>query len=141
MKTGVCTNLLGFLLTIPITTSFIEGRIPPFISPVYSPCETIEMDKRSDLGVHMQDEACAAPQDETTLYYYYYDDDNEVVSADMLLPHPRLNLRRVAICGTDGNNSLIDPDFKQSVTQLHISFFFISFFFFPTCRAVINVVN
>lgn len=38
----VCTNLLGFLLIIPITTSFIEGRSPPFISPIYSPCETIE---------------------------------------------------------------------------------------------------
>lgn len=135
MKTGVCTNLLGFLLTIPITTSFIEGRIPPFISPVYSPCETIEMGKRWDLGVHMQDEACAAPQDETTLYYYYGDDDdNEDVSAHMLLPHPRLNLRRVAICGTDGNNSLIDPDFKQSVTQLHISFFLISFNMQSGCK-------
>lgn len=42
-RTGECTNLLGFLLIIPITISFMEGRIPPFISPIYSPCETIEM--------------------------------------------------------------------------------------------------
>lgn len=42
-RAGARTNLLGFLLIIPITISFIEGRIPPFISPMYSPCETIEM--------------------------------------------------------------------------------------------------
>lgn len=41
--TGECTHLLGFLLIIPITISFMEGRIPPFISPIYSPCHTIEM--------------------------------------------------------------------------------------------------
>lgn len=43
MKTSVRTDLLGFLLIIPMTTSFIEGRSPPFISPIYSPCETMEM--------------------------------------------------------------------------------------------------
>lgn len=60
MKTRVRTNLLGFLLTIPITTSFIEGRIPPFISPLYSPCETIEM--REQISV-TQNEAYRKTED------------------------------------------------------------------------------
>ena len=48
--TCVCTNLLGFLLIIPMTTSFIEGRSPPFISPIYSPCETIERRAAQDVA-------------------------------------------------------------------------------------------
>lgn len=55
MKTCVRTDLLGFLLIIPMTTSFIEGRSPPFISPIYSPCETMEM-------ITDQDKACTLQQ-------------------------------------------------------------------------------
>lgn len=93
----MCTNLLGFWLIIPITTSFIEGRSPPFISPIYSPCETMEMCERTDALLHRMRPIAIATQDKDS-------SSLQGVSAGA----SSCRLRCTATYGTDGNNSFID---------------------------------
>lgn len=42
----VRAHVLGFWSMIPITTSFMEGRSPPLIFPLYSPCRAAETKPR-----------------------------------------------------------------------------------------------
>lgn len=83
-------------MIIPITISFIEGRIPPFISPIYSPCETIEMVKhhgnKADLPAGLHRARCHRqhrPEQKLLLIHIYRTSDSATQTVPFLRSTPK----------------------------------------------------
>lgn len=75
----------------------MEGRIPPFISPIYSPCQTME----TKGAAVTQTAACRRTGRDTSCW------EDETVECAL-------------VRGTDGNNGFfLIRIFTQPVTQLH----------------------